>query len=71
MIKKALRFAIGPSVVIVIGSVIFRMTNPALYNETWPSIPIQIILYLVVSYIAGVFVGLIIEWVKLKLDNGK
>lgn len=71
MIKKALKFAVGPSVGIVIGSVIFRMTNPALYNETWPSIPIQIILYLVVSYVVGFLVGLLIEWVKLKLDNGK
>jgi len=37
MIKRTLRFAIGPSVGVVVGSLIYRMTNPNLYNEAWPN----------------------------------
>jgi len=66
MIKRTLKFAIGPSVGIVIGNLLFRITSPQLFNETWPPILMQSLLYLVVGYGVSFFVGLLIEWVRAK-----
>jgi len=67
MVKRALRFAIGPSAGVVIGSLLFRVTNPHLYDVTWPSVAAQTGLYLVVGYVACFVVALLIEWVKAKM----
>jgi len=69
VIKRALKFAIGPSVGIVIGNLLFRITNPNLYDETWPPIFMQALLYLVVSYAIVFLVGLLIEWIKSKVKE--
>ena len=69
MIRRASKFAIGPSIGIVIGHLIFRMANPNLYDHTWPSIPLQAVLYLIVSYISSFFIILIIEWITAKLKK--
>jgi len=66
MIKKALINAIGPTVGLVIGNVLFRLTNSHLFNETWPPIFMQALLYLVVGYAVSFAVILFIEWVKSK-----
>ena len=66
MVKKALKNAIGPTVGLVIGNVLFRLTNSHLFNETWPPIFIQFLLYLVVGYAVSFAVILFIEWVKSK-----
>jgi len=69
MIKRALKNAIGPSVGVVIGNLLFRITNPNLYNETWPPIITQALLYLVVGYVGCFAVILLFEWVKSKFKN--
>ncbi len=64
MIKRALRFAIGPSVGVVVGSLAYRVMNPHLYNETWPSFAAQSVLYLLVSYAVCFLVGLLVAWIN-------
>jgi hypothetical protein len=69
MIRKALRFAIGPSIGVVAGSFVFRLTNRSLYGESWPPMLAQVALYLILSYAACFLVILLIEWIKSKLAN--
>jgi hypothetical protein len=69
MLKRALKNAIGASVGVVIGSIVFRMTHPQLYNETWPNIFAQVVLYLAVGFAACFLVTLLIEVVRLKLNG--
>lgn len=70
MFRRALKFAIGPSVGITIGGVIIpRIMFSNLYNETYPPIFVQAGLYFVVGYIVSFLVSLLIEWMKLKLEN--
>jgi len=71
VLKKALKSAIGPSIGIVIGNVLWRITNPELYNETWPPIFGQAALYLLVGYVACFFIILLIEWIKSKVKNSE
>ena len=69
MIRRALILAIGPSIGLVVGNVFFRIRFPELYNETWPSILSQALLYLVTGYIVSFLVVLLIEWMKAKIKN--
>jgi len=70
MIKRALKFAIGPSVGITIGGVIIpRIIFSNLYNKTYPPIFVQASFYFVVGYIVSFLVYLIIEWFKLKMKS--
>ncbi len=67
MLKRALKFAIGPSIGITLGGVIIpRIMFSKLYNETYPPILVQAGLYLAVGYIVSFLVSLFIEWVKSK-----
>ena len=66
MFKRALKFAIGPSIGITLGGIIIpRIMFPNLYNETYPPILVQAGLYFVVGYIVSFLVSLFIEWIKL------
>jgi len=70
MLKRALKFAIGPSIGITIGGIIiprFMFSNQ--YNETYPSISLHASLYFVVGYIVSFLVYLLIEWVKSKIRS--
>ena len=70
MLKRALKFAIGPSVGITLGGIIIpRIMFPNLYNETYPPILLQAGLYFVVGYIVSFLVSLLIEWIKLKAES--
>lgn len=70
MLKRALKFAIGPSVGITLGGVIIpRIMFPNLYNETYPPILLQAGIYFVVGYIVSFLVSLLIEWIKLKAES--
>lgn len=70
MLKRALKFAIGPSLGITIGSIIIpRIMFSNLYNETYPPILEQVGLYFVVGYIVSFLVFLLIEWIKLKVKS--
>lgn len=70
MLKRALKFAIGPSVGITIGGIIIpRIMFSNLYNETYPSIPVQACLYFVVGYAVSFLVSLLIEWVESKMES--
>lgn len=70
IIKRSLKFAIGPSVGVTIGGIIIpRIMFSNLYNETYPPIFVQACLYFVVGYIASFLVSLLIEWIKLKLES--
>ena len=71
MLKRALKSAIGPSVGVTVGSVIFRITNQGLYNETWPSVLEQTVLYLFAGYIVCFVVSLLIEFVRQKSGNSQ
>jgi len=71
MIKRALKFAIWPSVGAMVGNVLWRIVNPELFNETWPPIVLQAIISLVVIYTGAFFVVLLIEWVKSKFKNNE
>lgn len=67
MFKRALKFAIGPSIGITLGGIIIpRIMFPNLYNETYPPILVQAGLYFVVGYIVSLLVSLLIEWIKSK-----
>jgi uncharacterized membrane-anchored protein YhcB (DUF1043 family) len=69
LIKQALKSSIGPSIGVVIGNVLWRITNPELYNETWPPIFVQAALYLLVGYIVSFLVVLLIKRIKGKIKN--
>jgi O-antigen/teichoic acid export membrane protein len=67
MFRRALKFAIGPSIGITLGGIIIpRIMFPNLYNETYPSILVHAVLYFAVGYIVSFLVALLIEWVKSK-----
>lgn len=71
MIKKALKSAIGVSIGTTIGGVILpRILFSELYNNTYPPILEQVLLYFVISYGACFLVQLLIEWIKKKMKNG-
>ena len=70
-IKRALIIAIGSSVGLVVGNIFFRIRFPQLYNETWPSILSQALLYLVTGYLVSFLVVLLIEWVKDKIKGSE
>lgn len=70
MLKRALKFAIGPSVGITLGGIITpRIVFTNLYNETYPPILLQAGLYFAVGYIVSFLVSLLIEWIKLKAES--
>ncbi len=70
MLKRALKFAIGPSIGITIGGIIIpRIMFSNLYNKTYPPIIVHAGLYFIVGYIVSFLVSLLIEWVKLKFDS--
>ncbi|EHQ91023.1 hypothetical protein DesyoDRAFT_4055 [Desulfosporosinus youngiae DSM 17734] len=70
MFKRALKFAIGPSIGITIGGILIpRIMFSNLYNETYPSILLHASLYFVVGYIVSLLVFLLIEWVKPKIKK--
>lgn len=70
MLKRAYKFAIGPSIGITIGGIIIpRIMFSSLYNETYPPIFVQAGQYFVVGYIVCFLVSLFIEWIKLKLES--
>ena len=72
MLKRSLRFAIGPSLGVTLGHVIIsRAMYPHLYNETYPSILEHAGMCLIVGYIVSFLASLTIEWVKSKLDGDK
>ncbi|HHV17918.1 MAG TPA: hypothetical protein GXZ27_03575 [Thermoanaerobacterales bacterium] len=72
MLKRALKFAIGPSVGITLGGVIIpRIMFPNLYNETYPPILLQASLYFAIGYIASFLVSLFIEWVNSKAESNQ
>jgi len=71
MLKRSLKFAIGPSLGVALGHVIIsRVIYPHLYNETGSSILGHAGMSLIVSYIVAFLVSLIIEWVRSKLAGG-
>ena len=68
MIKQSLKFAIWPSLGVMVGGVIIpRFTRPQLYNETYPTIFIQVAIYLGVGYIVCFLTYLFCEWIKVKV----
>ncbi len=70
MIRRALKFAIGPSIGITLGGILIpRIMFSNLYNDTYPPIIEQAILYLVVGYLVSFLVFLFIEWLKSKVDS--
>ncbi|HHZ13983.1 MAG TPA: hypothetical protein GX394_08695 [Clostridiales bacterium] len=72
MLKRSLRFAIGPSLGVTLGHVIIsRVMYPHLYNKTYPSILEHAGMCLIVGYIVSFLASLTIEWVKSKLDGDK
>jgi putative flippase GtrA len=67
MLKRALKFAIWPSVGVTIGLIIIpRIMFSNLYNETFPPIFVQACLNFIVGYIVSFLLFLLIEWIKLK-----
>lgn len=70
MLKRALKFAIGPSIGVTIGGIIIpRIIFSNLYNATYPPIIVHAGLYFISGYIVSFLVFLLIEWVKLKFDS--
>ena len=70
MLKRALKFAIGPRVGITLGGeIIPRIMFPNLYNETYPPILLQAGLYFAVGYIVSFLVSMFIEWIKSKAKS--
>lgn len=59
MLRRALKFAIGPSVGITLGGLIIpRIVFPNQYNETYPPILEYAGLYFVVGYMVSFLVSL-------------
>lgn len=70
MTKKALRTAIGVSIGVVIGGTLIpRLTHPERYNDTYPAILVQALLYLVVSFAGGFLAALLIEFARERLKT--
>ncbi len=70
MLKRALKFAIGPSAGIALGGVIIpRIMFPHLYNETYPPILLHATLYFFGGYIVSSLVFLLIEWIKSRAQS--
>lgn len=70
MLKRALKFAVGPSIGVTIGGIIIpRIVFSNIYNKTYPPIFVQAGLYLVAGYIVSFLVSMIIEWIKLKAKS--
>ena len=68
MVKKSLKQAIGISVGTAIGGVLLpRLLFPDMFNETYPPIWKQMIIYLAVAYIGSFLVFLLINWIKAKV----
>jgi len=67
MIKKSLKSAIGVSLGVTIGGCVLpRIFFSNLYNNTWPPIWQQAILYFIAGYAVSFLVYLIINWIKSK-----
>lgn len=67
MVKRALKSAIGIGVGATLGGVLLpRLLFPAQYNETFPPIWQQVLLYFAVSYAVSFLTYLLIEWLKSK-----
>ena len=71
MVKRALKFAIGPGIGLAVGNVFFRIRFPELYNETWPPLLLQALLYLVAGYVVCFPIILLFEWINRKIKNSK
>ncbi len=70
MIKRALKSAIGVSTGTTIGGVVLpRILFSELYNNTYPPILEQTLLYFVISYGACFIINLLIEWIKNRIKN--
>lgn len=70
MVKKALKSAIGVSIGVTIGGVVLpRIFFSERYNETWPPILEQTLLYFAVGYATCFLVALLIEGIKTKMKN--
>ncbi|GAB6087178.1 hypothetical protein JCM11672_24500 [Alkaliphilus crotonatoxidans] len=70
MIKKALKSAIGISIGVTIGSVVLpRIIFSDLYNDTYPPILVQSLLYLTFSYVVCFLVYLFMGWIKVKMKK--
>lgn len=70
MIKKSLKSAIGIGIGTTLGGCILpRLLLSGAYNDTWPPIWKQAILYFVISYPVAFLVFLLIEWVKSKIKS--
>lgn len=67
MIKRALKSAIGVSIGITIGGVVLpRLLFSELYNDTYPPILTQALMYFAVGYFVCFITFLLIELVKSK-----
>ena len=67
MLRRALKFAIGPSIGITIaGLVIPWIAYSERYNETYPPILLHAGVYFIIGYIVSFLVCLLIEWGKSK-----
>ncbi|HCJ56283.1 MAG: hypothetical protein VB122_09045 [Erysipelotrichales bacterium] len=72
MVKRALKSAIGVSIGTTIGGVVLpRILFFELYNNTYPPILEQTLLYFIISYVVCFFVALLIEWIKNKMRIGR
>ncbi|WP_069997668.1 hypothetical protein [Cellulosilyticum sp. I15G10I2] len=70
MIEKSLKSAVGTSIGVALGGCILpRFFFRNLYNNTFPPIWKQAILYLIVGYMTSFLVFFIINWVKAKLQK--
>lgn len=70
MFKRALKSAIGVSIGVTIGSVVLpRILFPGLYNNTYPPILKQTVLYFMISYVVCFLATLLIEWIKIKMKK--
>ena len=69
MIKRAMRYAIGPAIGTTIANIAWKITHPHLYNETWLSILIQAAYHLLVGYAVCFGVILLVIWVGSKVKN--
>jgi len=67
MIKEALKRAAGMGIGVALGGCILpRLLYPHMYNNTYPPIWQQAILYFAVGYIVSFAVYLLIAWLKAK-----
>lgn len=68
MVKKSLKQAIWVGVGVSIGGCILpRLLFKELYNNTWPPIWQDAILYFIGGYVGSFLIFLIINWFKSKL----